>query len=376
MSDSDKASESQHHPSWYSPDVGIYRSRHGPIDLPDHVDFVTYFLSQEHGGTVALVDQATESTVSYQQLHTSVKCMASRLHEMGVLKGDIVLVLLPNCVYYPIVVLGIICLGAIITTMNPASSDLEIKQRVKHCNVKTAFCMSNRAGELMSLGVLELIVVPENTGDVENPDRGCHFREMVYGKIGILPLGRKIGQDDTAAIVYSSGTTGPSKGVILTHRNLVSMAEMFVKFEASQYEYPSTDNVYLAVLPMFHIYGLCLFVLGLMAIGTKVVVMQRFDLVDAIKAIDKYGITHFPMVPTILLAITTTFKDRGGCLLPSLKQVSCGAAPTNRKWIEDFRRTFPNVDFIQVNRYAKKSSGTGIIFSEGYCLLLIGLWND
>ncbi|KAI4303469.1 hypothetical protein MLD38_039093 [Melastoma candidum] len=347
MSASDQSSESLTHPSWYSPDVGIYCSRHRPIPLPDEVDFVTYLLSQEHGGKHALVDLATGSTMSYCQLHTSVKCMASRLHEMGVTKGDVVLVLLPNCVYYPIVVLGVIYLGAVITTMNPASSESEVKQRVRDCKVRTAFCGRDRASELSSLGVPEVIAVPENPGDVENWDRGCLFHEMVYGKMGMPPPKRSIGQEDTAAIIYSSGTTGPSKGVILTHQNLISMLELFVKFEASQYEYPSTDNVYLAVLPMFHIYGLSLFVMGLLAIGTRVVVMQRFDLLEAIEAIDKYGVTHFPMVPPILLSITTRFKTCTGGALLSLKQVSCGAAPTNRKWIEDFRRTFPNVDFIQ-----------------------------
>ncbi|KAB2088481.1 hypothetical protein ES319_A03G001000v1 [Gossypium barbadense] len=149
--------------------------------------------------------------------------------------------------------------------------------------------------------------------------------------------------------MYSSGTTGVSKGVVLTHGNLIAMVELFVKFEASQYEYSSSKNVYLAVVPMFHIYGFSLFVVGLLSLGSTIVLMRRFDGNEAVKLIDYYGVTHFPLVPPILTTLVMIAKGATNTenSFKSLKQVSCGAAPTSRKIIEDFFQVLPHVDFIQ-----------------------------
>ncbi|CAH1419677.1 unnamed protein product [Lactuca virosa] len=159
----------------------------------------------------------------------------------------------------------------------------------------------------------------------------------------------KVKQDDTAAILYSSGTTGASKGVVLTHRNLISGVELFVRFEASQYAYPPEDNVYLAVVPMFHIYGLTLFTMGILSLGTTIVVMRKFNVDGMVRSIDRYGVTHFPGVPPLVTALSRMGKGSSGKskTLKSLKQVSCGAAPLSTKTIEEFMQYFPQVDFIQ-----------------------------
>ncbi|KAG4188259.1 hypothetical protein ERO13_A08G152400v2 [Gossypium hirsutum] len=125
------------------------------------------------------------------------------------------------------------------------------------------------------------------------------------------------------------------------------MTELFVRFEASQYEYSSSKNVYLAVLPMFHIYGLSLFVVGLLSLGSSIVIMRRFDASELVKVIDDYGVTHFPVVPPILTTLTMRAKHVCENSLQSLKQVSCGAAPLSRKTILDFVQALPHVDFVQ-----------------------------
>jgi 4-coumarate--CoA ligase len=156
-----------------------------------------------------------------------------------------------------------------------------------------------------------------------------------------------VGQDDAAAILYSSGTGGRSKSVVLMHRNLIATTELFVRFEASQYTQPACDNVYLAALPMFHVYGLSLFAMGLLSLGSAVVVMKRFDAAEVIKAINRYKVTHLPLVPPIMVALVAAAKTVA-LPLDSLVQVSSGAAPLSGKLIQDFVKTFPHVDFIQV----------------------------
>lgn len=80
---------------------------------------------------------------------------------MGVLPGDVVLILLPNSIYYPIVFLGVLYLGAIVTTMNPLCNVLEIKKQVAECNVCLAFTLPEKVEKLQALGI-PTIDVPEN----------------------------------------------------------------------------------------------------------------------------------------------------------------------------------------------------------------------
>lgn len=342
------------HPHWYSPETGIYHSKHPSLELPSDpfLDVVSFVFSHQHNGVSALIDSSSGSSISFPELYPLVKSMASGLHNTGISKGDVVLILLPNSIYYPIVFLGVLYLGAIVTTMNPLSSVLEIKKQITDCNVRLAFTVPEKVEKLQALGV-PAIGVPENVNfDSKKQTTFSAFYKLIYGSFDLAPR-PMIKQQDTAAIMYSSGTTGMSKGVVLTHTNFIAMVELFVRFEASQYDYSSLDNVFLAVLPMFHIYGLSLFVVGLLYLGSSVVVMRKFDINAVIKALDRYKVTHFPVVPPILTALTREVKNVGGSSLKSLKQVSCGAAPLSRKVIEDFIQTLPHVDFIQVTQVRK-----------------------
>lgn len=347
-------------PAWYSPETGIYDSTYPSIPLPESpfLDAVSYIFSHTHDGLSAFVDSSTGFSISYSELLRLVSCMACGLRQLGVSRGDVVLLLLPNSVYYPVAFLGVLYLGGVVTTMNPLSSLSEIRRQVADCGVRLAFACSDRLEEVRRLGV-KVVAVPENGNGDWYKVEFMEFYGLISKSGGVdLDSAAKpvITQDDKAAIVYSSGTTGLSKGVVLTHRNLIAMVELFVKFEASQYNFLSSENVYLASLPMFHIYGLSLFVLGLLALGSKVVVMRRFNPREAVRTIDKYQVSHFPVVPPMLKALTKAAKSaRETSSLKSLKQVSCGAASLNRRSIEEFVQTLPHLDFIQVKKKPKLS---------------------
>ncbi|CAL0331614.1 unnamed protein product [Lupinus luteus] len=335
------------HPHWYSPKTGIYNSKHAPLDLPldPFLDVVSYIFSHQHNGVSALVDSSSGYFIPYPKLLPLVKSIASGLNKIGVKQGDIVLLLLPNSVYYPIVLLGVLYLGAVVTPLNPLSSVSEINKQINDCGVSLVFTVIENVKKLELLGI-PIITVPENEKGL-NDDCFSGFCNLIYGGDSEFHSRPVIKQEDTAAILYSSGTTGASKGVVLSHKNLVSMVELFVRFEASQYEYSCLNNVFLAVLPMFHVYGLSLFALGLLSLGSTIIVMRKFDIDEVIAAIDKYKVTHFHVVPPILTALTKRAKGIHRSKLQSLIQVSSGAAPLSGKAIDDFVQTFPNVDFIQ-----------------------------
>ncbi|XP_076948906.1 4-coumarate--CoA ligase-like 6 [Bidens hawaiensis] len=333
----------------YSNETGIYISKHPSVTLPPDpfLDVVSRIFSHKHAGQTALVDATSGSSIPYSELQPLVKSVASGLHQMGVAKGDVVLILLPNSIYYPIILLAVLYLGAIVTTMNPLSSFSEVKKQTVCLNTRIAFTVIDRADELNVIDIPS-IVVPENPGNINsNHVQYANFYNLFSGNREFVRESL-INQDDTAAILYSSGTTGSSKGVVLSHRNLICGVELFVRFEASQYklEHPE-ENVYLGVVPMFHIYGLLLLSLGVLSLGTKIVVMKKFSVDEMVWCIDRYAVTHFPGVPLLVTALIRAGKGGAGERLKSLKQVSCGAAPVSTRIIDDFVHCFPHVYFIQ-----------------------------
>ncbi|KAL6008235.1 hypothetical protein ACLOJK_033741 [Asimina triloba] len=332
--------------TWFSPETGIYTSKHKPIEIPSHpfVDLVSFVFSHEHGGLSALVDSPSGYSFTYAQLQELVKSLASGLHSLGISQGQVVLIILPNSIYFPVIYLGVLSVGAVVTPMNSLSSFNEIQKRVADCNVVLAFSASGCLERLKRIGI-RTIAVPEDVESKPISPEFCCFNELLSRHPELAPK-PVIRQADTAALLYSSGTSGVSKGVILTHGNMIAMVLLFVRFEASQYENPGWENVYLATLPMFHVYGLSLFAAGLLSLGATIVVMRRFNAEEMMKAIDRYTITHFPLVPPILAALTRV-KCGSRRDLRSLKQVSCGAAPLSKKTIEEFLLNFPHVDFIQ-----------------------------
>nr|GEV70724.1 4-coumarate--CoA ligase-like 6 [Tanacetum cinerariifolium] len=334
--------------TWYSNQTGTYTSKHPQITLPTDPfhNIVSHIFSHKHSGKTALVDAETNVSFSYNDLEPLVESLASGLyHKLGVTKGDIVLILLPNTIYYPVILLSVLYLGGIVTTMNPYSSFFEVKKQTLGVRVKFAFTLFDRFDEVESLGV-KTVVVPERVKFDAKEARFSAFYDLLYGGYELVKR-ETVKQSDTAAILYSSGTTGASKGVVLTHRNLICGVELFVRFEATQYEYRPEDNVYLAVVPMFHIYGLTLFTMGILSLGTKIVVVRKFSSEEMVMCIDRYGVTHFPGVPPLVTALTRAGKSGFGEKLRSLKQVSCGAAPLSTRTIDEFIHYFPRVDFIQ-----------------------------
>ncbi|EEF43538.1 AMP dependent CoA ligase, putative [Ricinus communis] len=308
LSDTSKPdNNNNNNPEWYCPQTGIYTSKHPTVSLPTDpfLDVVSFIFSHKHNGVTAFIDSFSGFSIPYSDLFPLVNSMASGLQNMGLKQG------------------------AVVTTMNPLSTSLEIEKQISNCNACIAFSVLEKAAKLQSLGI-PVVSVPENVTSLKANKAFDAFYMLLYGNVDLC-LRPIIRQEDTAAILYSSGTTGSSKGVVLTHRNFISMVELFVRFEASQYDYSSSKNVFLAVLPMFHVYGLSLFVMGLLSLGSSIVVMRKFDANEMSR-----------QLICMKLLISLLFHR-----CSNLKQVSCGAAPLFGKTIQDFVETLPYVDFIQ-----------------------------
>lgn len=150
-------------------------------------------------------------------------------------------------------------------------------------------------------------------------------------------------QNDTAALLYSSGTTGTSKGVILTHRNFIAASLMVTMDQELSGE---AHNVFLCVLPMFHVFGLSVIVYSQLQIGNAVVSMGKFELEGILRAVQRYRVTHLWVVPPIILALAkhSVVKKYN---LSSLRHVGSGAAPLGKDLMEECTRNIPQAVVAQ-----------------------------
>ncbi|CAH9104665.1 unnamed protein product [Cuscuta europaea] len=150
--------------------------------------------------------------------------------------------------------------------------------------------------------------------------------------------------DDVVALPYSSGTTGLPKGVMLTHKGLVTSLAQHVEGQNPHF-YLRGEDVLLCVLPFFHIYSMSIFLCGL-RVGARILIMQRFDIVPFLELIQKYKVTICPFVPPIVLAIAKS-PAVDNYDLSSVRIVMSGAAPLGKELQDTVRDKFPNATFAQ-----------------------------
>ncbi|XP_052198311.1 probable CoA ligase CCL5 [Diospyros lotus] len=333
--------------SGFDPQTGIYSSlhqlgEHQKLPTKPDLDTATFVLSHfphpsEAESRVALIDSATNRRVTYGELRRSIGSLATGLyHALGVRKGDVVFVLSPNSILYPTICLAVLSIGAILTTANPLSTESETAKQVSDSGAKLGIASPEEAHKLLSTGLPTLVTCrPSDDGSlsIEELIESCDPLE--------LPK-HELTQSDTAAILYSSGTTGTSKGVLLTHENFIAIMKLLqwsVEVSSSQ------NDVFLCFIPMFHIYGLAFFGLGLFCSGITTVVMQRFDFQAMLEAIQTHRINNIAAVPPVILGLVK--YDKGGFDLSSLRRIGSGAAPLSKEVAAEFRKKFPWVELRQ-----------------------------
>ncbi|KAJ9553717.1 hypothetical protein OSB04_017762 [Centaurea solstitialis] len=327
----------------YDPQTGIYHSLirlRGKHKIPTrtHLDIATFVLSQFPGRTKRVKGRAYrlgyQPPAHLRATQRSIHSLAAGLyHGLGVRKGDVVFVLSPNSIIYPTICLAILLVGGVVTTSNPVNTESEITKQVLDSGAKLAIAGPEEMHKLLSTKVPTLVTSRNSSGNelsVEELIDCCETME--------LPEERPT-QSDTAAILYSSGTTGTSKGVILTHSNLVSMM-MILKWAVEISS--AKDDIFLCFIPMFHIYGLAFFGLGLLCSGTTTVLMQRFDFQAMLEAIQTHKVNNIPAVPPVILGLVK--YNGGGYDLSSLRRVGSGAAPLSEHLARGFRAKFPWID--------------------------------
>jgi 4-coumarate--CoA ligase len=271
--------------------------------------------ADELADRAAMIDGATGRTMTFAELRDAIRRFAGGLQARGFGPGDTLAIMAPNVPEYAVVFHGVAMAGGTITTLNPTYTADEIRHQLNDSKasilvtVSAVLPVAQAASE--GTAVTELFTIDPSDG-------ATPFTEL-FGE----PIDQVAVDPATHTVVmpYSSGTTGLSKGVMLSHRNLVANINQM----AHVIEYGG-DDVALAALPFFHIYGMQVLMNGLLANGVTVITMARFDLPAAQDLIQSKKVTLFFAVPPMVLALAKhPIIDQYD--LSSLRLVFSGAAP-------------------------------------------------
>jgi acyl-CoA synthetase (AMP-forming)/AMP-acid ligase II len=271
-------------------------------------------------GRPAIIDGPAGRALTYAELAGAVRRAAAGLVARGVAKGDVLALCSPNCPEFAVAYYAALAAGALVTTINPLAPAGDVARQLAHCGaqwlITTAALAEGSAGEAAAAaGVREMFAF--GTTSAASPVRPfAWLTDLDHTER--LPA---VGPDDNAVLLYSSGTTGLPKGVLLSHRNLVaSLCQMRAVHRAGP------DDVLLAALPLYHIYALQVTLSLALAAGATVVTMPRFDLEGFCGLVQDYGVTRVEVVPPVVLALAR-HPAVTGYDLSSLRLITSAAAP-------------------------------------------------
>lgn len=329
--------------SGFCPSNSIFYSKRKPLPLPPNnsLDVTTFISSRAHRGTTAFIDAATGRHLTYTQLWRAVEGVAASLSSMGIRKGNVVLLLSPNSIHFPVVCLAVMSLGAVITTTNPLNTPREIAKQISDSKPIIAFTTLPLLPKITAAAPSLPVVLMDASS--APPQVVTTLDDMMKKEPEATRVRERVEQDDTATLLYSSGTTGPSKGVVSSHRNLIAMVQIVLgRFKMEE------NETFICTVPMFHIYGLVAFATGLLASGSTIVVLSKFEMHDMLSAIERFRATYLPLVPPILVAMLNNADAiKRKYDIGSLHSALSGGAPLSKEVIEGFVEKYPNVTILQ-----------------------------
>ncbi|KAL2915984.1 hypothetical protein HK105_204408 [Polyrhizophydium stewartii] len=306
----------------------IFRSSYPEVPVPA-IDVPSFVLHSPdfaaRGDQPAYIDAVTGETISFRGLRLRAEAFAAGLQRtLAMPKWGVVAVYSPNTIHYPMLVFGTLIAGCTISGANPTYTADELAYQLSDSGasvlVVAAEFVANGRAAARKAGLDEkriFVLAPQAVDGLES------VFTLLRSDGPLRPV--KFTADElanrAAYLCYSSGTTGRSKGVMTTHRNIVAnIAQVLAIFKVAP------DSTWIGVLPFYHIYGLVISLHCAPFKGVPVVVMPKFDLERLLSAIERYKITEMFIVPPIILALAKA-PIVSKYNLKSLRALVSGAAP-------------------------------------------------
>jgi acyl-CoA synthetase (AMP-forming)/AMP-acid ligase II len=272
----------------------IFKSPFPDVAIPDTTVTAEVFRhAQRLAEKTAIVDVATGTSYTYGQLADRSRRLAAGLSARGFGSDHVLAIMSPNSAEYPVAFHGVALAGGVNTTLNPLYTAEEIGHQLRDSKARflvTVPALVEKAKEAAALASVEEIFT------FGPADGATDFETLLVD--GQPPQPQIDAAEDVVALPYSSGTTGLSKGVMLTHRNLVAnLHQMSAAHEVTE------DELILAILPFFHIYGMQVVMNHVLFAGGTVVSMPKFDLEIFLRTVQDQKITRLYLAPPIVVAL-------------------------------------------------------------------------
>ena len=281
---------------------------------------------------------AGDTTFDYATVDAFARLFAGALGDLGVRPGEPVALLMPNVPHFTVAYFGCHMAGAPVVPLNVLLTADELTHHLGDSGAVAVVAWESFLGPSGPLSgkpspvqeaiarvgtVRHLVVARADLTDLTAPDGTLSLTALMGGASPVADV-HPTGADDTAVILYTSGTTGRPKGAELTHANLLSNARV-----ASGLVPIDGDTVALVTLPLFHAFGMTVMHNAVLSVGGSLVLLPRFDARTAMALMARHRVNLFGGVPTMYMALLhdASDKDGGGPVLPYLRWCVSGGAP-------------------------------------------------
>lgn len=293
--------------------------------------------------------------ITYRELNDMVNRFATCLNDFGIKKGDSVAILLPNLIPCVVCYYAILKIGAIAVMNNPLYSDRELEHQFNDSNSKmliTLDLLGNRMIDLRPKTKIKQIIYtsigdylpfPKNilfplvakkkklAASVKSADELYKWKDII-ASTSPNPPDVKLSFDDVAMYQYTGGTTGVSKGVMLTHSNLSKNVQQIVAWFS---KFKKGEEIMLGALPFFHVFGLTCAMNNAILMGWGHILVPKPQPESLLEAIGKFKPTFAPLVPTMYIGMLN-HPEINKIDMTSIKGCFSGSAPLPVEVIKDF----------------------------------------
>jgi acyl-CoA synthetase (AMP-forming)/AMP-acid ligase II len=276
------------------------------------------------------IDASSGKTYTYEDVFQRTRSLANGLRKsFDVKKDNIVAVFSPNTIQYAIVCHSIIGSAAVVAPISASLTDIELHAQLLTSRARFMIVHSSLltiAEKAIQNTTVKIILLDGPTG--AGGQQTCESMAASFPPAGFVEIPASELASKIAFICFSSGTSGPAKGVIITHRNMVANLQQ-MRYSMVDTGLPSQRpqrRVGLAFLPFSHAYGLSLYLCQSIQWGTTTVVMPKFDLDQYLSCVEKYRPDELSIVPPVALMMVK--DDRlANYDLRSVKLIMSAAAP-------------------------------------------------
>jgi long-chain acyl-CoA synthetase len=277
---------------------------------------------------------------SYKDSRMITEWLAASLNRVGFTKGDRIAIMLPNCPHYIFTLFAAFRLGGIAVQVNPMYVEREIEYVLNDSETEYMVVYEGLYARVKTIqphtSLKRIIVVGFGGRRMELADGDLYFEDFLTHDHLIPEIPIDI-NEDVALLQYTGGTTGISKGVMLTHQNLLANIIQVCDFTYNAVDEKPENFKIISVLPMFHVYGLSCNALSAIRLGCNQLILPRFDVQELMELIKKEKPFQMTAVPTMYFALNS-LPELEKTEIKNIYFLSSGGAPLPVEMVKLFEK--------------------------------------